>query len=247
MKIIGISGRKQSGKNTVANFINGQILKNKNMINDFYIDTDGMLTINTSDSSGNSGFGIFDVTRKDDTFISYAERNLWPYVKVYHFADPLKEMAISLFGLNPEEIYGNDDQKNKQTIIKWENMPDNSLNKRGNVTNREFLEHFGTCIIRKIKTDAWSEYTINRIVKEQSEIAIIPDVRFPNEVAAIQKNGGIVLRLTRDIFSSTAEAETALDQNNFDWNSFDFVIDNSNLSLEDLCNNLNELSYIWEA
>ena len=25
-KIIGISGRKQSGKNTVANFINGEVL-----------------------------------------------------------------------------------------------------------------------------------------------------------------------------------------------------------------------------
>lgn len=243
MKIIGISGRKQSGKNTVANFINGHILKQRNMINEFVIDENGMLIISTQDSSGNSGFGIFDVTRKDDTFIEYAERNLWPYVKVYHFADPLKELSINLFGLKAEEIYGNDIQKNQSTDILWENMPENITNKTGNITNREFLEHFGTCIIRKIKTNAWSEYTINKIIKEQSEIAIIPDVRFPNEIEAIKKHGGKIIRLTRNIHNSNAEAEIALD--NVDENVFDLVIDNSNVTLPELCQNLNELSYMW--
>jgi hypothetical protein len=76
MKIIGISGRKQAGKNTLANYINGYILKQKGMINDFYIDDNGSLTISTEDLDGNAGYGILDVTRKDTAFVEYAEKEL---------------------------------------------------------------------------------------------------------------------------------------------------------------------------
>lgn len=245
MKIIGIAGRKQAGKNTVANYINGHVLKNKEMINDFTIDDNGMLVVNTQDASGQSGFGIFDVTRKDKVFVEYAERDLWPYIKVYHFADPLKEMAVNLFDLNPTNVYGTNDQKNEKTDLKWEDMPDNTSNKEGRMTYREFLEHFGTKVIRKIKTNAWSEYTINRILSEQSEIAIIPDVRFPNEVDSIRKHGGIVIRLTRDAYHSDTESESALDLDNFDWNRFDLVIENHTMSLTDLCDYLKNHSNLW--
>ena len=245
MKIIGISGRKQSGKNTIANYINGDILLKNSMISDFYIDELGKLIINTTNSSGESGFGEFDVTRKDSEFIEYAERELWPYVKVYHFADPLKEMSINLFGLNPQEVYGDDNQKNMKTHIKWESMPDNINNKTGNMTNREFLEYFGTNIVRKIKTDAWSEFTIKRILAQKSEIAIIPDVRFPNEVDVIKKNGGIIIRLTRNVFDSNADAETALDNDRFNWDIFDVVIDNQDMSLAELCDYLKNNYFLW--
>jgi dephospho-CoA kinase len=50
MKIIGISGKKQAGKNTVANYINGYILKSMNMVNDFYIDSNGKLIVQTKDN-----------------------------------------------------------------------------------------------------------------------------------------------------------------------------------------------------
>lgn len=237
VKIIGISGRKQSGKNTIANYINGDILKSKSMVNDFSISDDGELLINTQDITGTSGYGIFDVTRKDNIFVEYAERELWPYVKVYHFADYLKEICINLFGLNPSNIYGTDDQKNEPTPFLWENMP-SSIGKIGKMTHREFLEYFGTNIVRKIKTDAWVCSSINKIVSENSQIAIIPDVRFPNEVKAIKDQGGIVIRLSRNVFDSDSESESALDSKNFCWSNFNMVIDNHNMTLEVLCNEL---------
>jgi hypothetical protein len=245
MKIIGISGRKQAGKNTVANFINGDILKSKGMIDDFYIENTGSLAIKTKDMSGNNGYGIFDTTRKDEDFVAYAEKELWPYIKTYHFADPLKEMAVKLFGLRAENIYGNDDQKNEKTDLLWQDMPNNNLNKEGRMTYREFLEHFGTKIVRKIKTDVWYKYTINKIVDEQSEIAVIPDVRFPNEVSAIKSAGGVVLRLTRDVFNSSSESECALDSDRYDWKNFDSIIENDNISMPELCEKLDSLKYYW--
>lgn len=243
VKIIGISGRKQSGKNTVANYINGDILQDRSMISDFAINAEGNLLINTQDASGTSGYGIFDVTRKDSSFVEYAQRELWPYVKVYHFADYLKDMSVNLFGLNPKNVYGTDDQKNELTNLLWEDMP-TETGRFGYMTHREFLEYFGTKVIRRIKTDAWVYATIGKVMKEDSQLAIIPDVRFPNEVKAIKDSGGKVIRLTRNVFDSEAESESALDSDKFDWHEFDVVMDNHNMTLDVLCDEL-KLNKFW--
>lgn len=245
MKIIGIAGRKQSGKNTVANYINGHVLISKNMISDFYIDDNGKLIVQTSDSNGDIGFGEFDVTRKDKAFVEYAHQELWPYIKVYHFADPLKEMAINLFGLTHQQVYGTDEDKNGLTHLLWENMPECPIDKSGYMTGRDFLQHFGTNIVRRIYNNAWVNATTNKIIIEDSELSIIPDVRFPNEVKAIKDNGGVVIRLTRDLHHSSHDSEKALDKEYFDWNNFDLVLDNEDLKIEQLCELLKHNARIW--
>ena len=104
--IIGISGRKQSGKNTVANIINGEILKERNLIDDYKINDQGQLVIKTRDANQVEGWGVLDVTRKDEAFSEYADTQIWPYVKIYHFADYLKSICINLFGLSYQNVYG---------------------------------------------------------------------------------------------------------------------------------------------
>ena len=245
MKIIGISGRKQSGKNTAANYINGVILQELHMIGDFFINDDGQLVINTSDASGNNGYGILDVTRKDNEFITYAEKELWPYVKIYHFADVLKELAINIFNLTPNQVYGTDQDKNTPTHIKWEDAPCNN-HKSGHMTSREFLQYFGTSIVRKLYHNAWVNGTLNKLLVEQPKLAIIPDVRFPNEVEAIKNNGGVVIRLTRNTENSDHESEKALDENNYDWTNFDSVIDNKDISIKEFCDKLHGIQNLWK-
>mgnify|MGYP003151558753 FL=1 len=238
--IIGISGRKQAGKNTVANIFNGEFLKSKGLILDYKINDKGQLVIRTSDSSMNEGWGVLDVTRKDDEYASYAERNVWPYVKIYHFADYLKSIAVNLFGLPYEQVHGNDEDKNQQTDFSWSKMP-SSKKRKGKLTIREFLQYFGTDLIRKIKDDAWVSATINLINNEGSSIALIPDVRFPNEVKAINEQGGFVIRLTRDIYSDDHKCESSLDPENFDWSNFEKVIDNSTSTIEHLQKEVQEI------
>lgn len=248
MKIIGISGRKQAGKNTVANYIVGDIIHKMEMIQDFYINEEGKLAIKTRDAFGNSDYGIFDLNRKDAAFTEYAEKELWPYAKIYHFADPLKEMCVDLFNLNPKNIYGDNNEKNEKTQYFWGDMPDITRkypDYNEQISHREFLEYFGTKIIRKIYNDAWSTFTLNKINREQPELAIIPDVRFPNEVQAIKDDGGIVIRLTRDMFHSDSQSENSLDAEVYDWSNFDLVIDNSNLTIKELCDTLNLFKKYW--
>tara|TARA_B100001778_G_C18594892_1_gene634169 strand:- start:967 stop:1692 length:726 start_codon:yes stop_codon:yes gene_type:complete len=237
MNIIGISGRKQSGKNTAANYIAGSILKAKNMVQDFVITDEGSLSIKTTDSNNNVGWGIFDLTRKDEAFVSYAEQDIWPFVKIYHFADPLKSIAVELFDLKPEQVYGSDEEKNTST-------PYTQNGWKHQMTAREFLQYFGTEVMRDIKDSIWVDYTMKRIAREQSSVAVIPDVRFPNEINAIKEAGGIVIRLTRDPFGSDHDCEKALDAKSFDWNQFDHIVDNKG-DIDQLINDLNKLQKKW--
>tara|TARA_B100001778_G_scaffold200638_1_gene165677 strand:- start:3604 stop:4329 length:726 start_codon:yes stop_codon:yes gene_type:complete len=237
-KIIGISGRKQSGKNTVANFINGEVLKTKEMISNFNINDTGSLEVETTNSLGKLGWGVFDVTRKDKDFLYYAQENLWPFIKVYHFADSLKNLCVEFFDLKPEQVYGTDDDKNTKT-------PYTQNGWKHQMTAREFLQYFGTDVMRKIKDTVWVDYAIKMIKLEQSEIALIPDVRFPNEIEAIHKAGGIVIRLTRDLYSDDHRCESALDPSNYDWKNFDYTVNNHDQTLSSLQEELKKINHLW--
>lgn len=231
VKIIGISGRKQSGKNTCANYISGYILKSLGLIYDMNINQHGELEIKTQDQTGSIDWGVLSLLRKDNEFSSYAEHGIWPHVKIYHFADYLKKICVDLFDLEPKQVYGTDVDKNTDTPY--------------NMTAREFLQYLGTDVMRKIKDTVWVDVTIKKILEEQSSVAIIPDVRFPNEVQAIHQAGGCVIRLTRDPHRSQHPCEIALDEEHYNWSNFDHIINNDSASLETLVNELNKISWRW--
>ena len=108
--ILGISGKKHSGKNTVANIIHGITLKQMDMVQDWSIDGNGHLNVLIQD-----GWGVFDVTRRDKEFVAWAENNLYPYIKMYSFADALKWLAVELFDI-PEECCFGTEESNSRTF-----------------------------------------------------------------------------------------------------------------------------------
>lgn len=246
--IIGFFGTKQAGKNTCANIIVGDKLKKLGMIQDFTINDEGKLIVKTSNKSGDVGWGEFDVSRKDYEFMEWAGYNMWPYVKLYSFADELKKICIELFDIPERCVYGTDEQKN--TIIPhllWENMPGVTEEKltKGPMTSREFMQFFGTEIMRKIWGPVWINNTINKILREQSELSIITDVRFENELDAINSIGGNVIKLSRNKFKSTHASELDIYKINND--KFFSIIDNGaddytiNLLMRDVLKIYNDL------
>lgn len=151
--------------------------------------------------------------------------NLLGDSKIYNFADPLKQdVCINILGLTHNQCYGNDDQKNTLTDCYWNDS---------RLTAREVMQFVGTDIFRKMKRDVWASATINKIRSEKYSLAIIADCRFPNEVEAIKNAGGIVIKLTRNPFSSTHESETALDPENYNPTNFDLVVNNDFLTISD--------------
>jgi len=271
-KILGISGRKQSGKNTTANFLIGLTMNGIGLIHGkFRITKKGQLHI--TDLWGDTDYeGIFDVQRNTPTMRDFCAERLDPYIKLYSFADLLKQgVCMDVLGLQYEQCYGTDDEKNEPTHLKWEDMPGMITNKKlfdaiyerclgpemeedlqdigfkmhyhepGHMSGREVMQYVGTDIFRKMYSDVWADATVRRIQQDQSEMAIICDLRFPNEVMAIKNAGGKVMRLTRNPFGDqdAHESETALDKENFDWDQFDWIIDNASDTVEGQC----ELTY----
>lgn len=244
-RILGFSGAKQSGKTTCCKFIHGYQLRLNDAIKKFLMDKDGSLLIDAvqMDEQGNEteGLGVLDIERVDEEFLQYASQVIWPHVRSFSFADPLKIIAINLFGLEYAQCYGSDEDKNSLTKIRWEDIT-GSVNASEFMTSREFLQYFGTDICRGIKSDIWTSACLDRILSSGTEFAIVPDVRFPNEVECIQEAGGKVIRLTRKPFEDSHSSETSLDEKD---DVFDYVLDNSEMDLHETNIALMEVLKDW--
>lgn len=263
-QIICLSGRKQAGKNTCSNFIHGKILKERGEIQDFRISEDGKLLVLTSNEFGVVDWGVLELeNNQDPRFIEYATRNMWPYVKQYLFADSLKWLCIDLFGIPRNIVYGSDEDKNTLfPHLRWENMPgvcvDGDMYKAlcrqdgrvqhilryhepGPMSAREFMQHLGTEIMRKIYGNVWVDNTLKHIREDGSLVAIVSDLRFPNEADAMLDAGAKIIRLKRKPLDDNHYSETALDD--YDESRFQYVLENGadGYSIGDLCNDINEI------
>lgn len=242
--ILGISGRKQSGKTTTGNFIVSLKLADLGICEKIDLDSQGRIVV--SDLFGDKNYaGILDITvRKNDFMLNKLYEILDPVIKLYSFADPLKQdICMNMLGLTYEQCYGSDEDKNSLTSLEWKNMPGYNISwtdsktydDSGFMTARQVMEFVGTEIFRQMKHDVWVAATINRINKENPELAIIVDCRFPNEVDSITQNNGKTIRLTRDPFHSDATAEMALDSGFYDWKNFAYICDNKDMTIYDQC------------
>lgn len=157
----------------------------------------------------------------------YANRAIKPpnSAKIYNFADPLKQdICINILGLTTDQCYGTDDQKNELVNCYWDNKQ---------LTAREVMQIVGTDMFRKMQTNVWSGATIRKIQQENSTVAIIADCRFPNEVEAIKRAGGLVIKLNRNPYNSDHTSEVALDEHLYNQSNFDLVINNQYLTIDE--------------
>lgn len=254
--IIGLSGKSNSGKDTVGNIIQ-------------YL---------TSKSVHIMSYDQYQSRQSTARFASPFE--------IKRFAGKLKECisiitGISVTNLEKEEVksqelgeewirYGYSDSfyrdmngtpiMNNMQCSKEKYLTEHSINwqtaYKHRYTVRELLQLLGTEVGRNIHNDFWvnalftdyvgkdySTCTCGHIdencIHEDKVIYpnwLITDTRFPNEVATIKSKGGIIIRVNRintqiDIHPS----ETALDDYNFD-----YIIEN-NGTIEELIAKVKEI------
>jgi hypothetical protein len=236
--IVCVSGKKRSGKNTCVNHIAASFLKRNASIKDFKINKLGLLEARKNDHWFTVEEGEFN------KIFNGAE------VRLYSFADCLKEFCINVLGLTYEQCYGTEDEKNSRTNLHWSKMP--TYKDDGTcvadfdpiMTGREVLQYFGTDIVRKMCDNAWVNATINKIKNDNVKLALITDGRFPNEINAINEIGGITVRLLRNVAGNDEHSsETVLD--NYDKNKFSLVVDNTNMSVDEQCEFLKPHATLW--
>lgn len=168
-------------------------------------------------------------------------------VQRFAFADKLKDITADLFGVDRNKLDGSDAEKDSPTHIKWYNVaPHLQTDFFGPfvyyqdmteyVTHRELLQLFGTNACRAIHPDVWPYVTTRSIEKSNAKVAVITDVRFPNEIEALREIGSIIVKIYRQTNSNLATnhtSETALDH--IPDKEYDFIIsDEGNRTMEDL-------------
>jgi len=252
-KILGLSGKKQSGKNTTANWIIGQQMCAVDMVSWIKIDERGRLIVPTVVKKELTE-GIFDPLSPQPEVQNLLAHYVWPVIKLYSFADILKLSAMAIFGLTHEQVNGTNEQKNESTKFQWKQFKRFILPKTlesmktvidwdAYMTSRHILQTMGTDIFRSIYGNVWVDACLKNVKDDGAELAIIIDCRFPNEADGIHAEGGKVLRYLRAPFAGQDEhvSETALD----DYDNFDDICDNRELSIKQQNEYTNRLLRKW--
>ena len=227
--VVCLCGKKQSGKNTAANYVVGRFLMETGQVQQFDISEMGHLKYLRTE-----GVAWVDVAEG-----ALGEHGFWG-VALYSFADALKQFCMDVFGLTYAQCYGSEEDKNSPTRLRWEEMPTfqdrngamvlDLLDRKRCMNAREVLQYFGTDVVREMFSDAWAAATMARIGRDRPALAVITDARFPNEVATVHNHGGETLRLLRNVCSVDAHAsETALDD--LPNETFTHILDNRHMTI----------------
>jgi hypothetical protein len=152
------------------------------------------------------------------------------YKEKLPFANYLKSLCGDIFGISYHDLFIDKNAEtsvmitsDKLDLLGLEPGPDLKLG--GYFTVRQVLQYVGTNLMRRFHPDCWINGTFRKIETD----TIISDVRFVNEIEAVHKVDGILLRLTRNPYNMEHESETMLD----DYDGFDIVYDNSNETPEE--------------
>ena len=111
------------------------------------------------------------------------------------FANTLKDAVAQVFGWDRTMLEGRTKQARE-----WSEQVDPWWAERlgiPHLTPRFILQQWGTEVCRKnFHDDIWIASLENKLRNSKDDV-VISDCRFPNEIAAIKKAGGIVVRVVR--------------------------------------------------
>lgn len=218
-KLIGISGKKQHGKDTLANFISSEHpakythFKFADKLKDMVCVLLGCTRMELEDPT-------YKETPLGEEWWMWKSYTLHGAPVLINYKDYPNSAKVST-------------HINYSLKIKYFDSP--TLIK---TTPRLILQLLGTeCGREIIHPNIWINATMNAVARNHLPGAIITDVRFPNEAEAVKKKGGIVIRIERSSENSSDNhpSEIALD----DYENFDYKIYNDG-TLEDLRKWVNE-------
>lgn len=179
-----------------------------------------------------------------DTFADYIKAELSHYIMLesydkYHnrigklvvkmsFADPIKEAVWKMFpDLTKEDLWG--PSQNRSKII------ENCINPLTGepLIIRDCLTSIGA-LGRKWNEAFWASAAVNKanqLIKKDT-VVIISDCRYKNEKEAVEKAGGVVIRVIRPDLISDSIDPSEIDLDETPLSEYDYVVNNT--GLEDL-------------
>jgi len=204
--IIGVSGKKQSGKNTMCDCLYKFFTEKYS--------SDSVIVLSFADA-------LKQKVCKDVLGLTEEQVNGTDEQKNSHTMYRWENI--------PYEIR----QKNHRGIEHASNGEIcNYIKPTGFMTAREIMQIVGTDVFRNYFDDSvWVNATLRTIKNSNARVVLISDVRFPSEVNSLT-NKGYVIRLLRDICETDPHAsETALDDFNFKSKNC-IIFDNKEMNID---------------
>jgi hypothetical protein len=138
------------------------------------------------------------------------------------FADPIKEIARTMFPYVPRKcFYG--DSKYRATIIP-------KAFKNGQpLTVRQLLIDIGTGLGRQYYENTWLDafdFALNKAEKNDVNLVIVTDVRFRNEFDHLKSKGFFMIRLKRNEFTAINDISETNQDGILD-SEFDCILENN--------------------
>jgi len=180
--------------------------------------------------------------------------NNGPKFEQKSFAGKLKQIASLLTGIPVEDF---EDQEFKKSYLgaEWGTVESNPLNAvpvfedvafNHLMSVRELLQKLGTEAIRDgLHPNAWvnalmCEYKRPKMSEYNPSNWIITDVRFPNELEAVEDVKGLTLKVVRPVEKSKTPARLHPSETSLDKAEFDYEIINDG-SIEDLIKKVRQI------
>lgn len=148
-----------------------------------------------------------------DTLAKYLVEE-YGFVQV-SFGESLKDVVAAMFGFDRTMLEGSgkDYRVEREKVDTW------WANKLGipEFSPRWALQHIGTDTMRRrFNSDIWVLSLENKLRKYEGQNIIVSDARFPNELSAIKKYGGVCVCVTRgnwpEWYQSAAEFNAATEK-----------------------------------
>jgi len=93
--------------------------------------------------------------------------------------------------------------------------------------------------------NVWVDALLRQIKKDDAQVVVITDCRFPNEVVGLQARKGKVVYLTRNPYNDIHTSETALDACNFDHSKFNHILKNDKITIDQQNSEVCQLMLKW--
>jgi len=141
--IVGISGKKQSGKTSCGNFLFGSAMLSTGLVDYAEINQNGELIVPFEFGEGDTKPCIFPVDSMHQAMIDFMAENIWGEIKIYNFADNLKRLCVDILGLTERQCYGTEEEKSSLTHINLQDCVFDTMRSR-KMTAREVMQYVGT-------------------------------------------------------------------------------------------------------